>query len=777
MNNFIKIFILTLLCSINSVYAQNGNIRGFLYDKSSSEPLIFTTVALKGTTLGAQTDVNGYFSITKVPMGSYNLLATALGFDTIFTKLDITKADEIITVKIYLPKRTVKLKELVISADRQEQKTETRTGLTKITLKDIKKIPSVGGEPDLAQFLQVLPGVTFTGDQGGQLYIRGGSPVQNKVLLDGMTIYNPFHSIGLFSVFDADIIRNADVSTGGFGAKFGGRISSVMDITTRDGNKKKLSGKISTTTFGSKVLLEGPLGKIKENGSNSSFVFTAKNSYLSKTAPIFYGYTDANRLKFDFLDLYGKASFNSEGGSKLNAFGFLFQDSVQNSQLQTYRWNSYGAGANFVAVPPGSQVLIKGNFSYSNYEIMLREKAGKNRESSAGAFNFGIDFTYFLNKNELNYGVDITGLSTTYKFVNDYNQQSDLPGTSTEVAGFFRYKINYGKLIIDPSLHLRYYAKLNAFSPEPRISAKYLINDRLRFKTAAGLYSQNLLSASNDRDIVNLFYGFLTSPDKKEYTDSFVQPDGQVRTISNGLQRATHLIAGFEYDLKSNFQINIEAYNKQFFQLINVNNNKLYPNSDLPPLDTVADGLKKEYIVENGYARGIDFNFKYDYRRFYVWAVYSLGYVSRWNGTTRYQPIFDRRHNINLVMSYTFGKRLDWDVNFRFNLASGFPVTRTQGFFPGQLFDNGIQTNYVTATNEQLTTIYGLQNQGRLPYYHRLDIGVKKKIVISENNIIEINVGCTNVYNRENIFYVNRITNKVEFQLPVMPTVGANWTF
>jgi len=778
MNNFIKISTFVFLCLVGIANAQNANVRGFLYEKSNSEPIIFTNVVLKGTTHGGQTDVNGYFSITKVPMGNYTILATALGFDTLLIPINVTKADEIITHKIYLPKRTIKLRELVVSADRQEQKTETRTGLTKITLKDIKKIPSVGGEPDIAQFLQVLPGVTFTGDQGGQLYIRGGSPVQNRVLLDGMTIYNPFHSIGLFSVFDADIIRNADVSTGGFGAKYGGRISSVMDITTRDGNKKRLSGKISTTTFGSKVLLEGPLGKAKEEGgSESSFIFTAKNSYLSKTAPIFYGYTDANRLKFDFLDLYGKTSFNSSTGSKFNAFGFLFQDSVQNNQLQTYRWNSYGAGANFVAVPTGSQVLIKGNFSYSKYDIKMREIASQERSSSAGAFNFGIDFTYFLNKNELNYGVDITGLTTEYKFINDNKQQSDLPGTSTELAGFFRYKINTGKLLIDPSMHIRYYSKLSVISPEPRISAKYLITDKFRFKTAAGLYSQNLLSGSNDRDVVNLFYGFLTSPEKNTYTTSFIQPDKQVRTINNSLQRSAHIIAGFEYDLGHNVQINIEAYDKQFFQLININNNKLYPNSNNPPYDTISDGLKKDFIVENGYARGIDFNMKYDYRRFYIWAVYSLGYVSRWNGTTRYQPIFDRRHNINLVMSYTFGKRLDWDINFRFNLASGFPVTRTQGFIPNNDFSGGIGTNYTTTNSASLATIYGPQNQGRLPYYNRLDISVKKKIVISENSIIEINVGCTNVYNRANIFYVNRITSKVEYQLPIMPTVGANWTF
>jgi hypothetical protein len=166
----------------------------------------------------------------------------------------------------------------------------------------INKLPSVG-EPDLAQYLQVLPGVVFTGDQGGQLYIRGGLPIQNKVLLDGMVIYNPFHSIGLFSVFDNDIMRNADVYSAGFGAEYGGRTSSIMDITTRDGNKKHLSGKVSASTFGAKLTLEGPLKKLKEDGKgSSSFLLSGKTSYLPQTSKTLYPYANQTQRRwFTFL--------------------------------------------------------------------------------------------------------------------------------------------------------------------------------------------------------------------------------------------------------------------------------------------------------------------------------------------------------------------------------------------------------------------------------------------------------------------------------------------
>ena len=165
-----------------------------------------------------------------------------------------------------------------VTAEQVEKIETPNVGVQKIDPVAINKLPSVG-EPDLAQYLQVLPGVVFTGDQGGQLYIRGGLPIQNKVLLDGMVIYNPFHSIGLFSVFDNDIMRSADVFSAGFGAEYGGRTSSIMDITTRDGNKKHLSGKVSASTFGAKLTLEGPLQKLKEDGKgSSSFLLSGKTA-------------------------------------------------------------------------------------------------------------------------------------------------------------------------------------------------------------------------------------------------------------------------------------------------------------------------------------------------------------------------------------------------------------------------------------------------------------------------------------------------------------------
>lgn len=770
-------FLIAVIFSVE-VLAQTASIRGFVYTKDNGEPAIFTTVYLRGTTFGATSDVNGYYSISKVPPGNYILMVTSIGFDTIRETISV-KANDILSKKLYLVKSSVQLTTVEVSAETEAKKTDARVSVNTITPKEINKIPSVGGEPDIAQYLQVLPGVIFTGDQGGQLYIRGGSPVQNKVLMDGMIIYNPFHSIGLFSVFDMDIIRHADVYTGGFGAQFGGRISSIMDFTTRDGNKKRYSGKVSASPFVGRMLLEGPIFKAKtEEGGSSSFVLSAKTSYLPTTSKFLYSYIDPNGLPFSFNDLYGKISLSSANGSKLNVFGFHFDDHVKYQTVSDFKWVTGGVGSNFVLVPSASPILIQGNFAYSNYTVDLTSASDDHaRSSSIGGFNMGIDLTYFLNrKNSFRYGIEVVGFTTNFNFFNSVNREITQQENTTELGGYLSYKFlsKNEKLVLEPSLRTQYYASLSEFSPEPRIDGKYNIADRLRFKFAGGWYSQNLISATSDRDVVNLFYGFLSGPDNLQA--QFTEKDGNVRDVSSRLQKANHMIVGFEFDLFKHLELNIEAYRKNFTQLTNLNRNKLYEDNSDPDNVTKPDNMKKDFIIETGKAQGIDVTLKYDYKRFYFWAVYSLTYVDRWDGTITYNPVFDRRHNVNLVASYTFGKNLNWEIDARWNFGSGFPFTPTGGFYEKLNFSGGINTNYTTTPGE-LGLLYGDINSKRLPAYHRFDMNIKRRFELSERSTMEISAGATNIYNRENIFYFDRVLYKRVNQLPILPSISANLTF
>lgn len=747
----IRLSFFLAFCNFLFLNAQTADLRGFVNDKDSGEPIIFCNVILEGTNLGASTDVNGFFSITNIPAGEYTIFTTYIGYDTTRESVSL-KAKQILTKKFEIRESSIQLRSVDISADRQAMKTDVKVSVTKVTPKDIALIPAIGGEPDLAQYLQVLPGVIFTGDQGGQLYIRGGSPIQNKVLLDGMIIYNPFHSIGLFSVFDTDLLRNADIYTGGFGAQYGGRISSIMDITTRDGNKNRYGGKIAASTFGSKLLLEGPLGK---KGGNSSFILSGKTSYLNQSSKYLYTYIDTGGLPYSFTDLYGKLSFSGANGSKWNLFGFNYRDQVKYRDVSDLAWKSGGLGSNFVIVPGSTPVLIQGNFAYSSYKIRLEESQIDHRESAINGFNLGLDFTYFNGDDELQYGLEVLGFQTDYNFKNAAGLPMKQKENTTEFSGFIRYKIKSEKIIVEPGIRLNKYNATPA-TFEPRIGGKLLISDKLRFKLAAGKYTQNLISSTSDRDVVNLFYGFLTSPN--DIPDSFLGEE-----VVNSLQKANHLIVGIEYDLSNKIDINIEGYTKEFSQLTNINKNK------------VSDS-QTDFIIEKGIASGLDFVLKYSDVRYYFWAVYSLGKITRTDENQTYFPHFDRRHNVNLVSTYKFGNEYSWSFDARWNLGSGFPFTQTQGFYPLLNFEEGINSDYLTETAD-LGILYADINQGRLPYYHRLDIALKKEHKLSKNSSINWNVGVTNAYNRENIFYFNRIKYERVNQLPLMPSFGMNWTF
>jgi len=775
-NKHIRLIITTLaiLFLPSVLLSQTATVRGFVYEEESGEPAMFSNVFLEGTTFGASSDVNGYFLISKIPAGSYTLKVTYLGFDTISIPV-LLEENKMLDKKIHLIKSSVELETVTISGERIAARTETRTSVVKVTPKQIKSIPSIGGQADIAQYLQVVPGVVFTGDQGGQFYVRGGSPIQNKVMLDGMTVYNPFHSIGLFSVFETDLIRNADIYTGGYNAEYGGRISSVMDITIKDGNKKRFAGSVGASSFGARAVLEGPIVKQKNpDGGSASFVLSVKNSYLEQSSKVFYDYIDEEGLPFNFMDIYGKVSINSGNGSKISFFGFNFTDDVNNyKSISDFGWNSYGGGANFVVIPGKSPVLIEGRFAYSNYESKINSTTLNDRSSAIGGFDGGLDFTYFLGKDEFKYGLEVEGFRTEYKLKNFAGTTIEQIENTTQLGVYFKYKSILGKFILEPGMRIQWYASLAEISLEPRLAVKYNVSDNFRLKFAGGFYSQNFISATSDRDVVNLFSGFLSGPDNLPATFNGEE-------INSKLQKSRHAILGAEFDLSRNLSLNIEGYYKYFPQLTNINRFKIYDENNQPP-GGASDVETKDFIIETGHAYGMDMVFKYDYKKVYFWVVYSLGYVDRQYETKEgnlvtYNPHFDRRHNVNMIFSYITGERKQWEMSARWNFGTGFPFTQVQGFYEHITFPGGINSDFITE-NGQLGIIYDEIFQGRLPTYHRLDLDVKRNFFLAPKVKLVADLSITNVYNRKNIFYVDLVTNEIVYQLPFMPSFGLNLYF
>ena len=754
---FVSIFLSGILA-----VAQNAIIKGFTYDESTGESLPYCTILLTGTSYGALSDVSGAFLINKIPAGTYIVKVSLLGYVDLFDTVEVS-GNATITKRYSISPNSQTLDAVQIVGENTRKEQETRTSVISVTPKDMGKMPAIGGQPDFAQYLQVLPGIISTGDQGGQLYVRGGTPVQNMLLMDGVILYNPFHSLGIFSVFDMDIMSSADVYTGGFGAEFGGRISSVMDIKTRDGNKKRLAGKVDLNNIGGQLLLEGPLLKLKEDRKTSiSFILSGKGSFLDKSSKAFYPYVDnPDGLPYSFWDLYGKLTLATKNGTRWNIFGFNYDDRVKYSSVANYGWDNWGIGSNFLIVPGDAPTTIEGSLAYSKYTSELQDVNFDPRKSSMDGFTFNLGFNYYLGKSLLKVGIDVVGYNTYYEYYTIYHAQRKIEDHTTDMSLFVKYKYNFrNKLLIEPGFRLQYYYSLGEVSPEPRLALKYNILPNLRLKLAAGMYSQNLVSIISDRDVVSLFNGFLSSPLESDLLPNTLINDD--KEVKGRLQKSQHAILGLEYDPINPLSINIEGYFKNFSQLISANRYKMVESDN-------------EFIWEKGQAYGGDISVKYEQKGVYIWFVYSLGWVKRNDGKVNYFPHFDRRHNINLVASYSFGKRRSWEINCRWNFGTGFPFTQTQAYYP-HYDPTYINDDYVSANEDVFFLLAGL-NEARLPSYHRLDLGAKKKFFLGPRHSLELYFSMTNIYNYKNVFYVNRTTNDVVYQLPFLYYFGMTWRF
>lgn len=759
-------------------------LRGRVVD-TDGQPLAGAAVTIPSIRLGAYTNDNGIYSIDDIPSGIYDVKAYYVGYDTTILRLDLPSSG-VVTEAFVLEERIVTTDEVTITSNRTGKidKTEVTTGVTPITAQEIKLLPSVGGA-DLAQYLQVLPGVVFTGDQGGQLYIRGGTPIQNMTLMDGMILYSPFHSIGLFSVFDPDYIRSVDVYSAGFDGSYGGRISSVIDVKTRSGSLSRTKGKLNINPFSAAALLEGPL-KSNGRGGGISYLVSARQNYINQTSPRVYPYIgDSLGLPYQFQDFYGKLTA-SDGLNTASIFGFLHTDDVLFEFPANISWDSYGGGAEFQLLPAEAGAIIRGNFAWSRYETSLRSQSERfPRRSFIQGFNGQLSVGYIFNSvDEFNFGMQFLGFETDYVFTNSFGFVTGQTSNNTEAAVFFRYKKvfnekrpngeTFQRAVLEPSVRFHYYNNQTRPQFEPRLRGK-LNFDGLSFSLATGLYSQNLMAAVSDRDVVNLFQGFLSAPTQIA--------NRQQRTT---LQTSWHLLLGMEAELVENLSSSVEAWYKGFTQLTNINRDKVFPDDP-------------DFITETGYARGIDLILKYQTPVYYFYGTYSLAQVRRQDRLDQveprdYPPVFDRRHTVNFLGAMKFGRfeafapggrairpkfeEPRWEFSIRWTLGSGFPFTQTQGYFEKLDFREDGAQSPIASQNGNLGLILADElNGGRLPYYHRLDMSARRRFVINNAILIELNATLINAYDRQNIFFFDRVRFEEVYQLPVLPSLGATLKF
>jgi len=432
------LLVLVLAAASSQVDAQvSATLRGFVIDASDGQPLVGVNVVLEandGTLYGIATDPDGFYTIAQVPPDSYVFRVSFIGYDT-YEGIFTLSADELTRQDIELQPSESELGEVVVEGERKEAGTASLTaGLQSVTPEEIESIPVPGLSPDLAAYLTQLPGVVTSGDRGGALFIRGGSPTENGVYLDGMLLYQPFHILGFYSAFPSDLVNRADVYAGGFGAEFGGRISSIIDISARNGVKRGFSGSASISPFMATGRLEGAIvpGRL-------SFLGSIRESLVEEIGADIIG----QPLPYKFGDAFGKLHANlsknvqaSITGISTHDRGFIVPPEQIDPDLlgrsdQT-SWKNQAVGGRILVLPATLPVLAEILISYSSFENNFGPSEAPTRSSDVSRGGANVNFTYFLRNFDFRFGLSVYSLTLLNKLGGQFQMVDDSKGFVTE---------------------------------------------------------------------------------------------------------------------------------------------------------------------------------------------------------------------------------------------------------------------------------------------------------------------------------------------------------
>ncbi len=417
---FLSIFI--FLPKVN--YSQNyGIIRGVVTDSTTSETLAYGNVYIEELKRGTSTDERGNFIFPKVESEkSYNIIVTYLSYEE--KRIGVYVANNKIThIDVELKPDEIELGTILKTADRIDSDGAVEVSLQRITVKELERVPR-GVEMDIFRSLQYLPGVSSTGDISSKYYVRGSSSNQNLVMINNSTIYNPFHALGMFSIIDPDMINNLDFYKGGFPADYSGRVSSVLNLITKDGNKNDYSFSATTSLLTGKLLAEGPI-------PNGSFILSGRKTYSDQILKKFLNYKS---IPLDFYDLSFKVNYSNPDfakDTKFSVHGFFSGDEINNnnSLREDFKWNNSVVGFNVFSILPESPMYIEMGLSLSNYsgKVIPNYSESKKRLNDLNDISYFVDVNYiYSSRDELSTGMKIENIDTKLSIENTNGSQSTL---------------------------------------------------------------------------------------------------------------------------------------------------------------------------------------------------------------------------------------------------------------------------------------------------------------------------------------------------------------
>lgn len=717
-------------------------VEGRVWSFSTQEPLAGCNVYIEGEYLGSAADSTGYYRIEKVKPGDYTLVFSMVGYKIERRRIKIEKDNQLLTVNVELIEEPIKLEKIIIDAKREEFQKEATPSTYKVSKSwMIRELPSFI-EADIFRVFQVLPGVGMVSDFSNALYVRGGAPDQNLVLLDMIPLFNPFHLGGLFSTFPMDIVKEACFMAGGFPVCYGGRLSSVLDIKTYSGEKNEPSLNINQSLFSTGISGEYFISKF-------SFAFAGRRTYFDKLLPLFgvdfpyyfYDFIFSSCYKLTEADPLGITLFKSEDKFDLELRGTSLHFKWQNELLGGRYKRIFSE--NFLYSFWIGRSIYKNYFKLAGFiadtniidKKIIQTQLLWTKEDKEILAGFEYHWPYFY------YGVHKLNI------VNFTIEGSDVK----EVAGYLQYKwkpfpsfllltgVRVDHFGIEYKQAKRYYK----FSP--RVSLKYFFNAENAFVANIGRYYQ--------------FYTMILPEGGRIQIDFWLPVYDDYPPLSTD-----QFILGWHNLRKDNIEIRLEGYYKYYHSLLDFNE---YPDL-LSPIEDL-------FFKGKGEAAGLDLLLKKDMGRLKGWISYSLGFSIFETGDSRYYASFDRRHNFNIMGSYEIFK--DLDLNIKWAFASGNPYTDAKALMRGY--------RYCPATNEYRWIwwiVKGRKNGMRFPSYHRLDLGISKEWEFNWCKA-SLKFDIINVYNRRNIFFYYYEYDKTPprkrevSMIPIFPSIGVEVRF
>jgi hypothetical protein len=723
-----------------------ATLHGFIRDKSNGESLPSVNVMVIELKVGTITNVEGFYSLPMLPEGIYTVQVSLIGYKTDTFQIN-TQDSKAIFHSVNLESKSIQEEEVVVLGDRDQQRGSVQTGYIAVKGPDLSNIPSIG-ESDVFRALQVLPGIKAISDVSSGLYIRGGSADQNLILLDGTVVYNPSHLFGFFSTFNSDAVKDVEVLKGGYPAEYGGRLSSVLNVTNVDGDRVKMHGKCSMSLVSSRITTEGPIG-------NGSWFLSGRRTYIDQLIKIAKLDTGKEAIPlYYFYDANGKFNQDLGENDRLSIVGYLGKDNLQYDLKEdefrlNMNWGNTTCSAKWTHL---FSPTIFSNFyaTYSSYQASTTIRINTityTQKNSMGDLSLKGDINFYPTNDHL---IKCGFWWSEYKI--SYSEKFGA-GDAYEFLGYphqFSFYIQdewkaMPTLVVQSGIRTEYQNLTNSTTVGPRLSSRYYITENLSIKFATGLYYQYL-------NAIPISGGSGFSP-----FDIWVPVNEKMKS-----SRCFDVVLGMEAEPLNLHSLILEGYYKVY-------NDVLY---------WIGQPTRTKYVNELFYTgTGRAFGTELFFQRRVGSLTGSIGYTLAWTYRTfpnlnkgkEFMPRFDRRHDLSIVGNY------DIDENWRLGVTFTYSTGQS---FTDALARYTVRTPLGTFDHLLPGSLYNY----RLPIYHRMDISITKKMTLfglKGSWFIQI----YNIYNRDNIWYRRFDTSKNPAEvievplLPRIPTCGINIEF